>query len=319
MTLFRSGDNLLGQVKLFVQNSKEITVFSPFIRVNKLKEILGETKCTNIIVRWQTGDILFDVTDFEKLYEYCKTNDISLFRNVNIHLKVIQNERNEIIYGSSNITNKGMGEAQFNLELSGINDNLALQDLTYLRKIINESDLIDEAYFFNLKSKVEAKRNEIEIPDRIEEAVIEPRIKDHFLLSSLPMSETPALLFEIYSDKNNDNFSIEEMNCAIHDLANYSIANDLEENEFYSDLRLAFNTHPFIVKLKNEICYKGTMRYGGVVNWIRENTTTVPTPRNWELKKEQIVNILYDWICFFDSRYTWNRPNHSQVIYFTGS
>lgn len=319
MSLLRSGDNLLNEVKTFIDRSDRVTIFSPFIRLNKLQEILGDIVCTNIIVRWQTSDILFEVTDFENLYDYCRANDISLFRNVNIHLKVIQNERNEIIYGSSNITNKGMGEANFNLELSGLEGNLNLQDLTYLRKIINESDLVDETYFLNLKSKIDTKRHEIEIPAKIEEVVLEPKIEDHFLLSALPMSETPTLLFEIYSATNNRIFSMEEMNCAIHDLANYSITNELEENEFYSDLRLAFNTHPFIVKLKNEIRHQGAMRYGGVVNWIRENTTTVPTPRNWELKKEQIVNILYDWICFFDSRYTWNRPNHSQVIYFNGN
>jgi hypothetical protein len=58
------------------------------------------------------------------------------------------------------------------------------------------------------------------------------------------------------------------------------------------------------------------LRYGGVVEWIKNNTTTVPTPMSWEIKKEQIVNNLYEWICEFDEEFTWNTPNHTQVIYF---
>ena len=40
---------------------------------------------------------------------------------------------------------------------------------------------------------------------------------------------------------------------------------------------------------------------------------------SWEIKKEQIVNNLYEWICFFDSDYKWDVPGaHSQVIKYVG-
>jgi hypothetical protein len=62
-----------------------------------------------------------------------------------------------------------------------------------------------------------------------------------------------------------------------------------------------------------------SIRYGGVVEWIQKTTTTVPTPRSWEIKREQIVNILYTWICEFDENFTWNVPgSRSEVIYYHG-
>ena len=89
----------------------------------------------------------------------------------------------------------------------------------------------------------------------------------------------------------------------------------------YSTLKENFNTHLFIIKLKEVIKSdtRQSLSYGSVVRWIQDNTTTVPTPRSWELKQEQIVNILYEWICFFDTDYTWKRPSHSQVIYYIGN
>jgi hypothetical protein len=87
---------------------------------------------------------------------------------------------------------------------------------------------------------------------------------------------------------------------------------------FKIELKDKFNSHPFIIALKEHIKSEPTqsLRYGGVVDWVKNNTTTVPTPRSWELKQDQIVNILYTWICDFDEDYTWDRPNHSQVIYY---
>jgi hypothetical protein len=81
-------------------------------------------------------------------------------------------------------------------------------------------------------------------------------------------------------------------------------------------LKENFNTHPFIIKLKEVIKSdpRKSLGYGSVVSWIQENTTTVPTPRSWELKKEQIVNILYEWICFCDVEFIWNRPKWTQII-----
>ena len=97
----------------------------------------------------------------------------------------------------------------------------------------------------------------------------------------------------------------------------YKASNNLSEEIFYSTLKENFNTHPFIIKLKEVIKSdtRDSLSYGSVVRWIQDNTTTVPTPRSWELKKDQIVNILYEWICFFDDDFRVEIPGkRSEVI-----
>jgi hypothetical protein len=61
------------------------------------------------------------------------------------------------------------------------------------------------------------------------------------------------------------------------------------------------------------------MSYGTVVRWIQANTTTVPTPMSWEIKKDQIVNNLYEWIITFDDSFSWDKPNHSQILHFNNT
>ena len=57
------------------------------------------------------------------------------------------------------------------------------------------------------------------------------------------------------------------------------------------------------------------MQFGAVRKWFSINTTTVPTPRGFELNS--YVKVLYEWICYFDKDYSWNVPGErSEVIYY---
>ena len=58
-----------------------------------------------------------------------------------------------------------------------------------------------------------------------------------------------------------------------------------------------------------------SMQFGAVRRWFVENTTTVPTPRSFELNS--YVKILYKWICYFDKDFYWDVPGErSEVIYY---
>jgi hypothetical protein len=82
-----------------------------------------------------------------------------------------------------------------------------------------------------------------------------------------------------------------------------------------------FNNHPFILSFKDAVRNSkydiperdSSMQFGRVTRWFSNNTTTVPTPRPYDLNEQ--ISILYDWICFFDNSFTWSKPGGtSQVI-----
>jgi len=314
MMLHKSGHNLKGEAINFIRESETITLFSAYIKLEELKYLNEGNKIKLIVVRWEVQDLCVGASDLE-LYDYCIKHDIILFRNTRIHLKAIWDGNKRVVFGSANITGRGIGERgnNYNFELNGIANNISLDDRLYLESIINNSEIVDEELYRKLlEKKEEFEDKEIMYP-KIETI---KREKDYFLISQLPMSTSPDILLDTYFG-DSDEREI-DVRCMLHDMATFNIVTNQDRDMMKEQLKNNFNSHEFIISLKNAIkeSQRKSLNYGSVVRWIQENTTTVPTPRSWELKKDEIVNILYDWICYFDDDFSWDRPGHSQIIYY---
>jgi hypothetical protein len=315
MMLYKSGINLFESTRKFFETSNSTTIFSAYIKLNQLVEL---NKCRNvqrIVVRWEIEDIIKGVSDFEELYDYCRRNNIALLRNTRIHLKAIWDNQNSVLFGSANVTGKGIGEKgnNFNYELAGLANPISFDDISYLNFIIQESELVTENLFLEIKNIIDF----IELPTfDFPELPTVKKIEDDFLISQLPMTGSPQLLLEILQKPNN--FTLDEQLKASHDSAVFSVNIELGLETSMELLKEMFNQKPIIQRLKTAIIKdeRNSMGYGTVVRWIQANTTTVPTPMSWEIKKEQFVNNLYVWICSLDGRFSWDAPNHSQVIKF---
>lgn len=310
-----SNSELFGDVKKFILHSKKLTLYSAYINSDIIKLLNFENRISQIIVRWEIADLVNRVSDIE-LYHYCKVNRIKLFRNTRLHLKAIVNDNNQIIFGSSNYTNKGLALSEkFNFELNSNVENLESSDLIYLNQILRDSEYIDENKFNLIKAEVDKYKK---LKFEIKEMPTEKNSIDNFLISQLPMSKNLELLFDYYKYSKYD--TIEDQSCFIHDLVLFDIATSgLTYVDFVDRLKTSFNKHEFILKLKDFIKSQPdqSLRYGGVVEWIKQNTTTVPTPLSWELKEQEIVNILYYWITSFDPEFTTSVPGRrSEVIFY---
>ncbi len=314
--LLKSGINLEDCVTEFVSTNKSVTLFSAYIKLDELKRINISKNIKQIIVRWEIEDLFKKVSDLE-IYDYCIDNDIALYRNSRIHLKTLWDGQNSIVLGSANVTGRGVGEKgdNYNYELNVFVSPISFEDIQYLHFIINQSEYVTEELYYEIKMLIKS----IELPKlELPKLITRKKTDDYFLLSQLPMSDTPELLYEIYT---NNNYPLEAQINASHDLNLYNIIPNLTKDEYFETLKENFNNHPFILALKQHIISQPSqsLRYGrgGVVDWIQKTTTTVPTPRRWDIAQEQIVNILYSWICYFDSRYTWSIPGRrSEVIQF---
>jgi phosphatidylserine/phosphatidylglycerophosphate/cardiolipin synthase-like enzyme len=319
--LFKSGDNLWSGALDFISESEEVSLFSAYIRTEQLKELNKQGKINRIVVRWEIRDLHQGASDLE-LYSYCKENKITLFRNTRIHLKCLLNEKEKVFLGSANITGRGIGEksTRFNFELNSINTDIDFGDTLYLDRIISQSEYVSEELFRAIKSKVEGLEDFKKQEEEYQKVDImtEKKESDHFLISELPMFKDVKNLYQ--AAQNINELSPLDRRCVSHDLATYNLSISKSKDEFYSDLRQLFNSHKFIVGLKTRIKEdrrgERSLHYGGVVRWITENTTTVPTPISWELKKQQVVNILYEWICFLDSDFVVEKPGYSEIIYY---
>ena len=317
--LYKSGSNLFSGALEFISNSKEITLFSAYIKTKQLKKLDPLKKINQIIVRWEIRDLHQGSSDLD-LYKYCTENNIALFRNTRIHLKCLLNEKNQVFSGSANISARGIGEKEgfFNYELNSINDKIEFIDTIYLDKIISDSELVTDELYNKLKSVVDSLEKFEKQDEQYKELDInsEKKEDDYFLISKLPTYNQIDQLYD--KAMNIDSISDIDRKCISHDIATYRVDLEISKKGFYDELKNTFNSHPFVLALKNKIInsQRQSMNYGSVVRWITENTTTVPAPISWELKKKQVVNTLYKWICYFDINFTVERPRHSEIIFY---
>ena len=301
--LFRSGDNLESGAVEFIHQNDEITLFTPYLKLEALKRINEEQKIKQIVVRWEISDLCIGVSDPE-LYDYCNEHNIHLLRNTRIHLKTFWNNKDSVYLGSANVSNIGLGSVgSFNYELNAIQDNISFDDKAYLNEILMKSEHITKELFDEIMSRV----NTVELPvlEFPELPTPAPTI-DYFLISQLPMTSSPELLYDIYSKKLKA--SEIEINCAAHDIALYEIPKDLDESAFYKHVKAKFNQHPFIADFKEDVKNHkdprnrrerdGSMHYRVINYWFQEHTTTAPTPRYWDLKL--YIKLLFVWITDFD-------------------
>ena len=311
--LYKSGFNLEEGAIDFISNNESITLFSAYIKLEELQRINFKNNIKQIIVRWEIEDLCKGVSDIE-LYHYCLDNGIALYRNTRLHMKAIWNNLDIVFFGSANVTGRGLGQKNnYNFELNGIKESIDFTDIIYFNQVITNSEYVTSDLYNKLYDIV---NNTILPVITFPEIPTTKKEIDYFLLSQLPMSKSPDDLYELVV--HFEDFDYLEQNFAAHDVALYNINSIKNYILFKSELKNKFNSHPFIIALKEHIISQPTksLRYGGVVEWIQINTTTVPTPRRWELKQDKLVNVLYSWICEFDDSFTWDTPNHSEVIYF---
>lgn len=308
MSFIYKSQNVDTDIPRFVELTSDLVLYSPYIQSNALRAINSSLNIKTIVVAWHKEDLLKGVSDLE-LYDYCLENGIELYRNPKIHLKVLWDCNDKIILGSANITQRGLGLADnSNLELSASLSGVDEDTKEYLFEILANSTLVTEDVINAIKIQLEEET--IHVPP-IKDFEIEDSVIDYFLLSQLPQSFSPKEFLECV--KNPSHLSDFERECYLNDLSTYRIKYQSDE-QLMSELKRKFNQHPFIIKFKIFIDLNWSMRYGGVVDWIKLNTTQVPIPRSFDLKRDGVVNILYRWITDLDEKYEVVVPNHSEVL-----
>ena len=289
---------------------KEVFIISPYISVSALKELeISQDIKVTIITTLKVNDILYGSSDIE-LYPYSKSNSITVFLNNNIHLKVIMRDWQSYIFGSSNLTKKGLGiENKYNYELNGIIDNIDTNTIMYFRKILSESCLMTDEIYTAIKNKVK------NIPPikKVDELDLKPFQKDHdYLISSLPMTKNIQTLYDLVSC-GFESGSEEDVNCAIHDYILYDLPLNLSYEDFKDHLKNSFFKSFFISDLLSFI--DSSDRYfGEIKEWIQNNCSDVPVPSRRDLTGN--IQVLYKWIVeLSNGQYAVDRPNYSERIY----
>lgn len=322
--LFRNGENLKSGLTDYLTGTKNLTIFCPYIKYNALCNLLDSPGlgCDQIVVRWEPRDLVYGSSDLE-IYEICKKHDIALYMNHRIHLKLFTRNYEDVFTGSANISERAISDAtsDFNYEVCTYLDNINRLDRLYLESIINQSILVNDDIYNEIQSQLSLgiqyeELDYFEIPNT-------KTAHTDFLISKLPMTDSPELLWQIHSEEIQA-CSTEQENCVCHDIVLYKLDGlEHDRDKWFNTLKTEFFSSLFIkeflkqvdssVEVRNGRERKG-LRFGAVRKWFSENTTSVPSPRPFELTDN--VQILYRWIeDLSDGKYSVTVPGQrSQVL-----
>jgi hypothetical protein len=322
--LYRNGENLKLGLLDYLSHKSKITIFCPYIKASKLREIIDDCnmKCEQMVVRWEPRDLASGASDIE-IYEICKEYGITLYMNSRIHLKLFTNDYEDAFLGSANLSERAYSDDinNCNYEVNVRLDRLNVDDKLYLEKIIQSSILVDDFLYQNIKAQI-SENSTINEKDSFDLPNSSTNESD-FFINKLPMTESPELLWQFYSEQLN--LTNLEENCYVHDLVLYKIEPGIEfENIFYEILAERFFGLTFIKTFLLEVDeakrtdkysnIRNGLQFGAVRKWFSEKTTTVPSPRPFKLTRN--VQILYKWIeKLSNGEYEVSVPGrHSQVI-----
>lgn len=324
---YRSQQNLEGGFHDFVADHDEITLFTAYIKHSALERINTSKRINQIVVRWETRDVCgpYPASDLEEIWKYCQTNNIKLYRNTRLHMKVLWNNSHEAIVGSANITRSGLGLRNgANWEFAS-RVELGRDDLLYLNTVLlgTETMLVTEKLYQDLvKAKEQYAQEHVpEVPE-----VQPPKTTEgKFLTNQLPMFKDISGMYSALQNLSQLNET--DRTFLLHDAALYGVNGSMTESAFYDTLKSNFLNHPFIVAFLEEVRNtepnrrtpdRPSMQFGQVRKWFVDNTTEVPAPRRWELTS--YVEVLYDWIQFLSQgAYSWEVPGkRSQVLFYNG-
>ena len=310
----------LGQIckNKLTTSEREILVFSPYINANAFEKIfsnINDDVHVSIVTTWDINDIKYGASDL-LAYEKARRLGFQFLISPNIHLKTYLVDHKELLTGSANLTNRGMGFVRnSNIETLVEIDSCPNDYLCHLLSILHDSILVDDDLFEFFKSKI-GKIEKLPVDEESQSAIDgELLSRKRFLVSELPMSESVKFIFDTLRDtkKIDDLYTY----CVFHDLVKYNMSNIKAHNlnEFKKQFAYEFFKHPFISKLVNYL--DEPKSFGNVKAWIQNNCADIPVPNRRELTLN--VRVLFDWFVELDNkRFEVKKPNYAEVIFKKG-
>ena len=294
----RSNDDILLILVPFIKLQALVRLYSLNLKRNRIK----------VVCRWRPEDIVAGVSDLE-IYPFLKQSGCELYINSNIHLKLYVFESNTAFNTSGNMTLRGLGYSDSaNIEVGNM-VSLTTSDWTKIYHVINSSRLVTDDIYQRFK---EYSTQHPPVSRPLSPIELLPAAKT-YTISSLPATESPKKLADFYFSHGQQKASLEDIRRAAHDLAIFGISAGLSNSEFDKRLGDAFSRTPFVTDFIAFLKNARSLRFGAVNDWIHNKCEDVPLPYRWEIKEN--TRIFYEWLVHYHQDISWDRPNHSQVIY----
>lgn len=287
-------------------------IVAPYVRTEALDVILRPINLVNVtlITTWKVDDLLQGASDLN-LYPYLRSRGWDLCVHPSLHAKLLVADAHRAIITSANITKQGLGIAEpCNDECASRIDNFSFADRLWLSVLSKNSIRVNDEYFLALKRHVEQQC----LPGVAAEEFDSTNFmqKQQFLLSSLPMSPSPARLLGNIDLLATDNEALTqpELFSTLHDMALFSLDSAAQHNQNEDRLRKEFFAQPFVSSFISAMAPR--MYFGEAKTWLQAHCSDVPTPGRKDLTA--YAQTLFKWFADFNREYRVERPHYSECL-----
>ncbi len=281
------------------ETKSEIIFISAFITSDVMSKIflnMPRNVKVTVISRFSKQDILFGSSDL-KAARIVIENGGRILRNPNLHAKLFLFDKESLIYGSANLTNRGLGLAQnSNIECISTSVKANSEDIFFVNSIIESSQVVDYSLLDEFEEQLEM-RNSSEFDEKQIEKVSK-KLAGLFI-NDFPFCDSPELIL----DNTNES----------------RVAHDLQLLKLRSskfDMQM-INERFMDSKIMNWINFniQNQMKFGELSAKIHESLLDDPKPYRKEIKDLQ--KILLNWIhILLPDKFEIFIPNgfHSQIL-----
>jgi phospholipase D-like protein len=292
---------------------RSLQIVAPYVRTEALDAILRPIDLAEVtlITTWTVRDLLQGSSDLN-LYPYLRSRGWDLYIHPSLHAKLLVADADRAIITSANMTKKGLGISEpCNNECASRIDQFAFSDRLWLSVLLKNSILVNDEYFLAFKRHLDKQALAGIENEEFDSAAF--KVKQEFLLSSLPMSESPdGFLRNIdVVQTGSEALAEQEIISTLHDMALFSLDGTINQNDRKDWLRSQFFGHPFVRAFVESL--DARVFFGEAKRWLQSRCSDEPTPSRKDLTHH--VSRLFRWLAALgNGQYSLERPSHSECI-----
>lgn len=288
--------NFINQVKVA---TTEIIFVSAFITSNIVRHVYNEidrnVKLT-FICRYSKQDLIYGSSDLESARIIMQNNG-RILRNPNLHAKLFMFDKKLLLFGSANLTNRGLGLSdKSNIECVSQPEPVASKDIFFVNSLIESSQVVDDQILIELEKQLEVTNTK----DFDEQIIDEISSKlDGIFIGDFPYACSPQQLIKVKDDPN----SVHDLQLLKIDASEYDL--NIIKNRF-EKTKISQWLDSIIVN---------NIRFGELSALIHNSLLDDPKPYRKDIKELQ--QNLFTWINeLLIDKYQIYIPDggHSQII-----
>jgi hypothetical protein len=279
----------------------DLILLSPFATVDATEALLSELDekvSLTMVVRWSKRDIVFGSSDLG-VAKVISAHRGKLLRNPLLHAKLFMFDKDYFVFGSANITSRGLavGSVMPNIECISTASAVRPIDVAYVNKTIREAQVVDKALLEELRRQIEEC---VDKSDFDEERILRSSSRlTGLFISDFPYSPSVAAV-------------LADPDCAEsrHDVA---VLNLIDVDLCLENIREKFRSSPLIKWLRDQC--DGPLSFGEISHRIHNAMLDDPKPYRKEIKVVQAN--MYRWIedLLLDEFRIWTPEGaHSELI-----